>query len=93
MKLKQNNTIKYKQIHAGKNCHSTECLLVHRSYINQIKKIPHYSWKSARNVSFGFVYNVHQSDTCLPETRAPMGVLHMHYTKVKCVVVAAWLPE
>ena len=53
--------------------------------LNQTKKYP-----SARNVSFCFVYNVHQSDTCLPETRAPMGVLHRHYTKVKCVVVAAW---
>ncbi len=23
-----------------------------------------------------FVYNVHQSDTCLPETRVQVGVLH-----------------
>ncbi len=29
-----------------------------------------------RNVSFGFIHNVHQSDTCPPETRVQVGVLH-----------------
>ncbi len=29
-----------------------------------------------RNVSFGFLYNVRQSDSCLPETRVQVGVWH-----------------
>ena len=35
-----------------------------------------------RNVSFVFVYNIHQSDTSLLDTRAQMGVLHQAGTQL-----------
>ena len=50
------------------------------------KKKKHYSWESVRNVIFGFVSNVHQSDTFLPETRVQVGD---HYANMNVVELTA----
>ena len=73
------NKILYKKAHASMPLsliYCKKCLLIHRSYINKTNKIPQYSRESPRDDSFGFVYNACQSDTCLPETRVLVGVLH-----------------
>ena len=53
--------------HVSKICHLIEFIaksvLVQRSYINKTKCPTIHE-----NVTFDFVSNVHQSDTCLPES-------------------------
>lgn len=46
----------------------------HKQYLQYLSQVKHK--KKKNNVSYSFVNNFQQSDTCLPHTRVQVGLLH-----------------